>query len=93
VGEVISRTWRTASKMKEFRGPLAELGDKGGWIAHRGSGHHAWDKPSGQIGRSGNASGSGTLGLVLESGAIVWGQMGNTNGSIPAVQPFYSRPM
>ena len=30
VGEVISRTWRTASKMKEFRGPLADLGDRDG---------------------------------------------------------------
>ncbi|THH27870.1 hypothetical protein EUX98_g6329 [Antrodiella citrinella] len=28
VGEVISRTWRTASKMREFRGPLVSLGDK-----------------------------------------------------------------
>jgi urease len=27
VGEVISRTWRTASKMREFRGPLADSGD------------------------------------------------------------------
>ena len=27
VGEVVSRTWRTASKMKEFRGPLVDLGD------------------------------------------------------------------
>ncbi|KDR78783.1 hypothetical protein GALMADRAFT_244327 [Galerina marginata CBS 339.88] len=27
VGEVISRTWRTASKLREFRGPLTELGD------------------------------------------------------------------
>ncbi|KAF6759844.1 urease [Ephemerocybe angulata] len=27
VGEVVSRTWRTASKLKEFRGPLAALGD------------------------------------------------------------------
>ncbi|KIY65932.1 urease [Cylindrobasidium torrendii FP15055 ss-10] len=27
VGEVVSRTWRTASKMKDFRGPLASLGD------------------------------------------------------------------
>ena len=30
VGEVISRTWRTASKMKEFRGPLVEVGDRDG---------------------------------------------------------------
>ncbi|KAJ8508727.1 hypothetical protein ONZ45_g9016 [Pleurotus djamor] len=27
VGEVISRTWRTASKMRDFKGPLASLGD------------------------------------------------------------------
>lgn len=27
VGEVISRTWRTASKMRELRGPLRSLGD------------------------------------------------------------------
>ena len=29
VGEVVSRTWRTASKMREFRGVLESLGDKG----------------------------------------------------------------
>lgn len=27
VGEVISRTWRTASKMKDLEGPLVDLGD------------------------------------------------------------------
>ena len=30
VGEVVSRTWRTASKMREFRGPLNSLGDRKG---------------------------------------------------------------
>jgi len=30
VGEVITRTWRTASKMREIRGPLASLGDRKG---------------------------------------------------------------
>ncbi|RPD61134.1 urease [Lentinus tigrinus ALCF2SS1-7] len=30
VGEVVSRTWRTASKMREFRGPLTGLGDQEG---------------------------------------------------------------
>ena len=30
VGEVVSRTWRTASKMRAVRGPLAELGDADG---------------------------------------------------------------
>jgi len=27
VGEVVSRTWRTASKLREFKGPLTSLGD------------------------------------------------------------------
>lgn len=27
VGEVVSRTWRTASKLKDVKGPLKELGD------------------------------------------------------------------
>jgi urease len=30
VGEVISRTWRTASKMRELRGPLVNDGDEDG---------------------------------------------------------------
>jgi urease len=30
VGEVVSRTWRSASKMREVRGPLGELGDGDG---------------------------------------------------------------
>jgi urease len=30
VGEVVSRTWRTASKMRELRGPLSSLGDVDG---------------------------------------------------------------
>lgn len=30
VGEVIARTWRTASKMREFFGPLTALGDTEG---------------------------------------------------------------
>ena len=30
VGEVVSRTWRTAAKMREYRGTLKELGDREG---------------------------------------------------------------
>ncbi|KZW03452.1 urease [Exidia glandulosa HHB12029] len=30
VGEVVSRTWRTAAKMRSLRGPLKELGDEQG---------------------------------------------------------------
>lgn len=30
-GEVVSRTWRTASKMREFHGPLESMGDDEHW--------------------------------------------------------------
>jgi urease len=30
VGEVVSRTWRTASKMRDVKGPLKTLGDEEG---------------------------------------------------------------
>ena len=30
IGEVIARTWRTAAKMRDLKGPLAELGDAAG---------------------------------------------------------------
>jgi urease len=30
VGEVVTRTWRTASKMRKFTGPLHSLGDHEG---------------------------------------------------------------
>jgi len=30
VGEVISRTWRTASKMRKFKGPMSDAGDEQG---------------------------------------------------------------
>lgn len=30
IGEVIARTWRTAAKMRELRGPLASEGDEEG---------------------------------------------------------------
>lgn len=35
VAEVVSRTWRTASKMRHFRGPLTSLGDREGYDNHR----------------------------------------------------------
>ncbi|KAG8908005.1 Urease [Tulasnella sp. 403] len=31
--------------------------------------------------------------MVIKSGVIAWAQMGDANGSIPTVQPIYSRPM
>jgi len=112
VGEVISRTWRTASKMKEFRGPLEELGDRVGVDNGRVKRYiakytvnpaitHGVSHLVGQVV-------PGTLAdlvlwkpenfgskpeLVLKSGVIVWGQMGDANASIPTVQPVISRPM
>jgi len=112
VGEVISRTWRTASKMKEFRGPLEELGDKDGLdngrvkryiakytvnpaITHGIShlvGHIAPGTLADLVLWKPENFGSKPE-LVLKSGMIVWGQMGDANASIPTVQPFFSRPM
>lgn len=31
--------------------------------------------------------------LILKAGVIVWGQMGDANGSIPTTEPTISRPM
>ncbi|KAF9790420.1 urease [Thelephora terrestris] len=112
VGEVISRTWRTASKMKEFRGPLVELGDRDGVdngrvkryiakytvnpaITHGVShlvGHIAPGTLADLVLWKPENFGSKPE-LVLKSGVIVWGQMGDANASIPTVQPFFSRPM
>lgn len=112
VGEVISRTWRTASKMKEFRGPLVELGDIDGvdngrvkrYIAKytvnpaitHGVSHlvgHITPGTLADLVLWKPANFGSKPELVLKSGVIVWGQVGDPNGSIPTVQPFYSRPM
>ncbi|KAH8099988.1 hypothetical protein BXZ70DRAFT_894086 [Cristinia sonorae] len=113
VGEVISRTWRTASKMREFRGPLTSLGDvEGGNDNARVKRYiskytinpaitHGISHLVGQV-KPGTLAdlvlwkpeNFGTKAeIVLKSGVIAWAQMGDANGSIPTVQPFYGRPM
>ncbi|KIM39379.1 hypothetical protein M413DRAFT_447306 [Hebeloma cylindrosporum] len=112
VGEVVSRTWRTASKLREFRGPLVSLGDSEGRdngrvkryiakytinpaITHGIShlvGHVAVGTLADLVLWKPENFGSKPE-MVLKSGVITWAQVGDANGSIPTVQPLYSKPM
>ncbi|KAH9966265.1 urease [Lactifluus volemus] len=112
VGEVISRTWRTASKMRKFRGPLTSLGDTEGHDNARVKRYiakytinpaitHGISHVVGQIAPGALAdlvlwkpeNFGAKPEMVLKSGVIAWAQMGDANGSIPTVQPFFGRPM
>ncbi|EGN98819.1 hypothetical protein SERLA73DRAFT_122690 [Serpula lacrymans var. lacrymans S7.3] len=112
VGEVVSRTWRTASKLREFNGPLAELHDSEGKDNGRVKRYVAKYTINPAIAHGiSHVIGSVEVGkladlviwkpenfgakpeLVLKSGTIVYAQMGDANGSIPTVQPSYSKPM
>ncbi|EKM59874.1 uncharacterized protein PHACADRAFT_250654 [Phanerochaete carnosa HHB-10118-sp] len=112
VGEVVSRTWRTASKMRELMGPLTSLGDSEGCdngrvkryiskytinpaITH-GISHLVGQIAVGQVAdlvlwKFENFGAKPEI--VLKSGVIAWSQIGEPNGSIPTVQPFFGRPM
>ncbi|RDB25778.1 Urease [Hypsizygus marmoreus] len=113
VGEVVSRTWRTASKMREFRGPLTSLGDEEGkadnarvkrYIAKytinpaltHGISHILGDISVGKLAdlvlwKPENFGSKPEM--VLKSGVIALAPMGDANGSISTVQPYYSKPM
>ncbi|EPS42550.1 hypothetical protein H072_3465 [Dactylellina haptotyla CBS 200.50] len=110
-GEVILRTWKTASKNKLQRGSLPE--DEGSGadnfrvkryiskytinpaITH-GMSHIIGSIEVGKLADlvlwTPSQFGAKPE-LVLKSGFISWSQMGDANASIPAVQPFYGRPM
>ncbi|QRV90400.1 amidohydrolase family protein [Ceratobasidium sp. AG-Ba] len=115
VGEVVSRTWRTAAKMREMRGPLRDGQDEqdeegkdnvrvkryvskytiNPAITH-GISHLVGQVAVGRLAdlvlwRPENFGAKPEM--VLKSGVIAWAQMGDPNGSIPTVQPIYSRPM
>ncbi|KAG6853481.1 Urease [Blastosporella zonata] len=112
VAEVVSRTWRTASKMREFRGPLTSLGDEEGKdnarvkryvakytinpaITHGMShliGHVAVGTLADLVLWKPENFGSKPE-MVLKSGVIAVAPMGDPNGSIPTVQPIFTRPM
>ena len=108
VGEVVTRTWQTAHKMKLQRGRINEAGDNDNFrvrrfiakytinpaIVHGMSAHIG----SVEVGKRAdlvlwNPAFFGTKPeMVLLGGMIAVAQMGDPNGSIPAM-PFYSRPM
>ncbi|KAH8046462.1 urease [Aureococcus anophagefferens] len=88
IGEVITRTWQTADKMKRQRGPLPEDADAGddntralevGKLADivLWKPSHFGAKPE----------------MVVKGGTIAWAQMGDPNASIPTPQPVKMRPM
>lgn len=108
VGEVITRTWQTADKMKKQRGPLPGDGP-GNFRAKRYIAKYTIN-PAITHGVS-HIVGSIEVGkwadlvlwrpaffgikptLILKGGAIASSLMGDINGSIPTPQPVHYRPM
>jgi len=109
VGEVITRTWQTAHKMKQQRGALA--GDRGSdnlrirrYVAKytinpataHGFGHEV---SSIEVGKLADlvlwkpAFFGVRPELVLKGGLVAWAQMGDANASIPTPEPLRIRPM
>jgi urease subunit alpha len=110
VGEVITRTWQTAHKLRGERGPLA--GDSPGsdnfrirryiakYTINPALAHGIADEVgSVEVGKLADlvlwkpAFFGVKPELVLKSGFIAWGQMGDPNASIPTPQPVLMRPM
>ncbi len=108
VGEVITRTWQTAHKMKEQRGPLGgEAHDNtrirryiakytiNPAIAH-GLAHEIG---SIEVGKLADlvlwkpAFFGIRPELVIKGGFVAWAQMGDANASIPTPEPVWMRPM
>ena len=109
VGEVITRTWQTAHKMKVQRGPLAGDGRCDNARARRYVAKYTIN-PAITHGIS-HVVGSIEPGkfadlvlwkpaffgvkpsMILKGGMIAAAQMGDANASIPTPQPVYARPM
>ena len=109
VGEVVTRTWQTADKMRRQRGRPYEEGDNDNArikryvakytvnpaIAHGLSEHTG----SVEVGKLADLAlwKPGFFGakpeLVIKGGVIAWSQMGDPNASIPTPQPVFMRPM
>lgn len=109
VGEVITRTWQTASKMKDQRGELAgDSGDDNNRIKRYVAKYTI--NPAIAHGMS-HIIGSVEVGkladlvlwkpaffgakpeIIIKGGHIAWAQMGDPNASIPTPQAVYMRPM
>jgi urease subunit alpha len=109
IGEVVMRTWQTAHKMKEQRGPAPGDGSDDNArirryiakytinpaIAH-GIAEHVG---SIEVGKLADlvlwrpAWFGAKPALVVKGGFIAWAQMGDANASIPTPQPVRMRPM
>src|SRR6266700_719831 len=109
IGEVITRTWQTADKMRRQRGLLA--GDTSN-DNHRIKRYIAKYTINPAISHGmAHVIGSVEVGkladlvlwkpaffgakpeMVIKGGIIAWSQMGDPNASIPTPQPVYMRPM
>ena len=109
VGEVITRTWQTAHKMKVQRGALPGDGPADNRRVKRYIAKYTINPAIAQgIGDHVGSVEPGKLAdlvvwrpaffgikpdLVLKAGTIVLAQMGDPNASIPTPQPVHSRPM
>ena len=108
VGEVITRTWQTAHKMREQRGPL-EPGPSDNLRIRRyvakytinpaishGFAHEVGSVEPGKLADL-ILWKPGFFGikpeLVIKGGFIAWAQMGDAGASIPTPQPLSMRPM
>jgi len=109
IGEVAMRTWQTAHKMKQQRGPLAGDGSDDNHRIRRYIAKYTINPAIAQ-GISDHV-GSVEVGkladlvlwhpawfgakpsLVVKGGLIAWAQMGDANASIPTPQPVRMRPM
>jgi urease subunit alpha len=109
VGEVVTRTWQTAHKMKVQRGALAGDGSADNnrvkryiakytinpCIAHG----FAHETGSIEVGKLADlvlwkpCFFGSKPELIIKGGVIVQAQMGDPNASIPTTQPYFSRPM
>ncbi|HZX94756.1 MAG TPA: urease subunit alpha, partial [Myxococcales bacterium] len=109
VGEVITRTWQTAHKMREQRGALAGDSDDDNQrirryvakytvnpaIAH-GFAHEVGSVEPGKLADLvlwRPAFFGIRPELVIKGGFIAWAQMGDAGASIPTPQPLLMRPM
>ena len=109
VGEVISRTWQTAHKMKHQRGKLSEDQKADNFRVRRyiakytinpaithGISHEVGSIEVGKLADLVLWK-PGFFGvkpeMVIKGGVIAQAQMGDANASIPTPQPYYSRPM
>ncbi len=109
IGETIMRTWQTASKMREERGPLAGDSDADNMRARRYIAKYtinpalahgiAHETGSVEVGKRADlvlwqpAFFGVKPSLVLVGGMITGAAMGDPNASIPTPQPVLLRPM